>query len=124
MSAHSLEIEKGRWNRKLVNGKWVSAKVPEHERICLHCDENQVENELHVMMQCPLYSDTRNHLFTIARQTFPEFDNIDPKSKFKLLLTSKEQTIVQETAKFTSSMFTKRTEHADLMNNASIDSSE
>ena len=66
MSAHNLEIEKGRWRRKLVNGKWHSCVIPIEERLCLFCQNEDVETELHVLMSCSMYLDLRLDLFNTA----------------------------------------------------------
>ena len=36
------------------------ARIPVEERLCSHC--NEVEDELHVLMHCPLYDDICNQL--------------------------------------------------------------
>ena len=36
------------------------ARIPVEERVCIHC--NEVEDESHVLMHCPLYDDIRNQL--------------------------------------------------------------
>ena len=49
---HDLEIERGRHHR-----------IPVNERICKLChslNELHVEDEYHVVMQCPFYDDLRN----------------------------------------------------------------
>ena len=50
-SDHKLEIESGRHN-----------KTPQNERICRLCPLNEIENEEHFLMTCPLYDQIReNH---------------------------------------------------------------
>ena len=36
------------------------ARIPVEERVCSHC--NEVEDESHVLMYCPLYDDIKNHI--------------------------------------------------------------
>ena len=36
------------------------ARIPVEERVCSHC--NEVEDESHVLMYCPLYDDIRDQL--------------------------------------------------------------
>ena len=45
-----LEIDLGRFNRP---------KTPLENRICKMCSMNVIENELHFMMECPLYNNLR-----------------------------------------------------------------
>ncbi len=48
-----LKIETGRYERLEVN-----------ERLCFNCD-NSVEDEKHVLLNCPLYEDLRQSLFNV-----------------------------------------------------------
>ena len=42
ISAHSLEIEKGRYYN-----------IPRENRVCLSCKAGKVEDELHLFLSCP-----------------------------------------------------------------------
>ncbi len=53
LSCHSLYIETGRYK-----------KVPQNLRICENCNLNEIENEYHFTMRCPLYQQSRNEIFT------------------------------------------------------------
>jgi len=48
--AHHLAIETGRWQRPTV---------PRDERVCLRCTRHAVEDELHVLFECPAYQQIR-----------------------------------------------------------------
>ena len=48
--AHHLAIEVGRWSRP-----WV----PCNERLCTKCSQSVVEDEFHVLFECPSYSPIR-----------------------------------------------------------------
>ena len=41
------------------------------ERVCSHC--NEVEDESHALMYCPLYDDTRNQLALYINEVNPSF---------------------------------------------------
>ncbi len=45
LSAHKLKIETGRYN-----------KTPVESRLCENCINNSIEDELHFLFNCPLYS--------------------------------------------------------------------
>ena len=47
LSAHRLRIETGRWSR-----------TPREDRLC-QCDLNEIQDERHVMFECPLSADIR-----------------------------------------------------------------
>jgi hypothetical protein len=43
-------------------GRFTSPLTPIENRICLCCDLNCVENEIHFVLECPLYNEERSHL--------------------------------------------------------------
>ena len=47
------------------------ASIPVVERVCSHC--NEVEDELHVLMHCPLYDDIRNQLTLSVNNINPSY---------------------------------------------------
>jgi hypothetical protein len=49
-SKAQLKIETGRYERKELN-----------ERLCINCDN--LEDEKHVLLKCPLYGDLRQSMF-------------------------------------------------------------
>ena len=51
VSSHSLRIETGRWTRPVT---------PRSDRRCATC--NQIEDEYHLLLKCPRYSQSRNKL--------------------------------------------------------------
>ena len=52
ISAHSLMIETGRYK-----------KIAPASRLCPLCNLNEIENEEHFLLRCPLYSNLRKSLF-------------------------------------------------------------
>ena len=56
--------------------------LPENERICLLCENNTVENEIHFICNCPLYVDNRNALFQTAKKFDNSFDTLNDEEKF------------------------------------------
>ena len=54
LMSHSLKIESGRWSR-----------TPAEFRLC-HCDEGKVQDEPHVLLECPLTNG--------CREAFPSLD--------------------------------------------------
>ncbi len=45
ISSHNLHIETGRYERP---------KLEPHQRLCIYCDMQTVENEFHFLLECPL----------------------------------------------------------------------
>ena len=52
ISAHSLEIEKGRYYN-----------IPRENHVCLSCKAAKVEDELHFFLDCPSYAHLRQDIF-------------------------------------------------------------
>ncbi len=48
---------------------------------CLLCNDNAIENEEHVILNCCAYNDIRTDLFTSARSIHPKFDNLTDDDK-------------------------------------------
>ena len=121
-SAHTLEIEKGRWRRKLVNGKWKNCKVPIEERLCIFCPDNSVESEIHVIISCSKYSDIRSDLFKTAKNYIVDFESLDNVNKFIAIMQTDETSLIHNLAKCTYLIFKCRTEHLNDVD-SNVDSS-
>ena len=80
LSAHNLEIERGRYS-----------KTPREQRLCKFCAEQGtsiVEDELHFLLQCPLYKDKRDILLGTVTLETPRFTYLPIQSKLLYLLTA------------------------------------
>lgn len=82
-SAHSLEIEEGRYRN-----------IERNARICTKCNMQAIENEYHFLMVCPLYREIR-------REILPRYYCVWPtQQKFINLMISSQKSILKRTAKF------------------------
>ena len=74
--------------------------LPENERICPVC-ENVVEDEYHVLCQCPLYTDLREEYyeFLIAEMDV-NVHNLSKEEKLSLILSNTENSAIRASAKF------------------------
>ena len=61
LSSHALHIERGRWNKP--------KKTPMNERVCTVC--GVTENEFHVLIVCPRYTNERRGRLTEALREKP-----------------------------------------------------
>ena len=50
LSSHKFLVERGRW---------VKPKINYHERLCTLCDENDIEDEYHILMKCKYFVNLR-----------------------------------------------------------------
>ena len=47
-------------NLKIETGRHVRPKIPSDQRVCKLCTLNIVEDEIHFLIQCPVYQDIRD----------------------------------------------------------------
>ncbi len=92
---------------RIETGRYTSPKTPEHERICPVCDSEEVENEIHFVTKCELYTSLRNTLYTKACEYVAEFNNLSNEDKFVLLMTHEK--ILKDCAKFIHNAYRIRT---------------
>ena len=62
LSSHDFQIEKGRYDR-----------TPVEERLCTNCNLRCVEDEYHVLLQCPRYKDDRQRFKEEVFKIEPNF---------------------------------------------------
>ena len=51
---------------RIERGRWVGEKV--EERVCLVCMSDEVENEQHFVLECPMYVCERARMFEEIRK--------------------------------------------------------
>ena len=74
-----LAIEKGRYKNEKFS-----------KRICILCNEMEIEDEIHFVIQCPRYQNQRETFFSyICDNVTVEFNNIDVFDKFMVLMKLK-----------------------------------
>jgi len=122
MGVLPLRIETGRYE-VTMNQRGIPVKF----RVCQCCNLNKVEDEIHFLLECPLYITLRNCLFdvckTFLKEKFYNFDvqNIpDVCACFSLIMSSKEQHVVHAVASFVWKAFCvrfKKLKHVLLINN-------
>ena len=77
LSSHSLMVEKGRYMRP---------RIERHERKCFICKDD-IEDEIHLLIKCPLYNEERTALFQSCRENTTNFDQLlTDKQKFILAI--------------------------------------
>ena len=79
ISAHNLAIERGRY---------TYPKTPVEKRLCKVCNTNEVENEQHFLLHCPLYKEMREDFFTNVGNICPNFAYLEPLQRFNYLLSA------------------------------------
>ncbi len=97
IGSHRLEIELGRY---------TVPKTDIERRICKQCASNQVEDEIHLVMDCSKYADARRVLTTIAELQYPGYRYLLKLEKFQWLMS--DSSVAKATASFVNKCFTLR----------------
>ena len=86
VSAHNLEIEKGRY---------IGVKT--EDRICKLCNTG-VEDETHFLLQCPVLENKRTQIINNIKNVNTNFNNLPNKSKLIWLMSSEDNFIIKNTS--------------------------
>lgn len=89
ISAHKLEIERGRY---------TIPKTAVENRICKQCNCEAVEDEEHLLIKCNKYSFARNTFFSNINNNF--FPELSDRNKFIWLLSNEDREICKNLANF------------------------
>ena len=106
--SHKKTINKfrlGNHRLRIETGRHTIPKTPENLRICLFCDLNEVEHELHFILHCHLYSNLRSKFLEDIVRKYPPFNDFDDNSKIIFLFHNVDPTICRLTAAYIHSCF-------------------
>ena len=98
LSNHNLLIEKGRHMRP---------PLERNDRKCFNCKE-EIEDEGHFIIKCPLYTEERKLLFDCCRKECNNFDSLTEEQKFLFIMSNETPCIIKILAKFIFQSFKKR----------------
>ena len=91
LSNHKLLIETGRHLRP---------KLERNQRKCFTC-KDEIEDELHFIMKCPLYATERQALFTSVQNNCRSFNLLTNEEKFVFIMSNEDENVMANLAKFT-----------------------
>ena len=92
LSNHNLLIETGRHMRP---------KLERHERKCFIC-RDEIENESHFVIKCPLYTSERKALYMSLTHNSKHFELLtSDEQKFIFIMTNENDEVMASLAKFT-----------------------
>ena len=100
-SSHKKTINKfrlGNHRLRIETGRHTIPKTPENLRICLFCHLNEVEHELHFILNCHLYDNLRSKFFEDIIRKYPHFNVLDDNSKIIFLFNNVDPIICRLTA--------------------------
>ena len=87
----------------LETGRYTN--IPEHFRICLFCNSNSIENEVHFIFECSLYDQLRQTMLNDVMTKIPDFLLQSIDEKLSILIS---ENYVKQTSSFLYSAFMKR----------------
>ena len=91
-----LAIETGRFNN-----------IPVEYRLCRYCNENEIEDEIHFLLNCSAYNEFRSIMTNKAVNIETNFWNLSINMKLKLLMSCP---LIRETSTFLYNAYQKRIE--------------
>ena len=91
LSNHNLLIETGRH---------IRPKLDRENRKCFICKDD-IEDEMHFITKCPLYSSEREELYKSLKINSKTFESLSRDQKFIFILTNEDKNVMTELAKYT-----------------------
>ena len=91
------KLRLGLLNLRIETARYIRPRVPPEQRLCLLCNNGDIEDETHFLLSCGIYDQARQILF----DHIPDIDNfntLNTDDKLKLLLN--DPTLVKQTSKF------------------------
>ena len=61
--------------------------TPKENRICIYCKLNEVEDEMHFLLDCPLYIQERIKLLNVIIPLVPHYEDLTQQTKFIKIMT-------------------------------------
>ena len=87
-------------------------KICKEERICKNCDLEEVEDESHFLLKCPLYCQQR----TILMRTILSYTTSESEEElFIILMKSGETAVLKALGKYVHTAFKMREDHMSLL---------
>ena len=84
----------------IEKGRHLRPQIERNERKCFVCKED-VEDEKHFVIKCPLYEKERSILFQACRENSVNFDLLNEKEKLVFIFTNESPEVTSKLAKFT-----------------------
>ena len=88
MSNHALMIEKGRHKN-----------IERHERKCYFCKE-KIEDEIHFLVNCPMYTAQRKILEMVCNKVCIHFEGYSEEQKFIFLMSNEDEKVIKALGKY------------------------
>ena len=95
------------WKSKQGDIK-TNGRITTNQRICKNCNSGEVEDEIHAIMSCLKYDNSRAIMVQTLNETFPYFELLDYKENFLFIIKCNDYEITHPLSKMLSEI--KQTE--------------
>ena len=119
ISAHNLRIETGRYE-KTRDGNGSVKLLERNKRICQLCNLNCIEDELHFLIECPIYNSERQLFFQEVSLSNKNFSSLNSVNKFLWLMSNEDHLLLNNLCKFISVSFENRRKQLSLSKKTSL----
>ena len=79
-----------------------NGRITTNQRICKNCNSGEVEDEIHAIMSCSKYDNSRAIMVQTLNETFPCFELLDYKEQFLFIIKCKDYEITHALSKMLS----------------------
>lgn len=90
ISDHSLRIETGRHERVINRDTGKLVILPRSERVCQYCCDGCPEDEIHFLLKCQLYDDTRQIFLNQLVTSFPNLKNLSTNQLYIWIMSNED----------------------------------
>lgn len=80
-------------------GRYAVPKIAPENRLCIHCNLREIEDEFHFMMKCTFYEDSRAKLLSDISEVF-DVTNLSDNDIFLKLMCAQDYDIVKCVSNF------------------------
>ena len=101
LSAHHLAIERGGYKN-----------IKSGDTICKYCHNNEIEDEVHFLINCPKYSLVRTKLFSYIEKLCKNFKDLTNENKSIWLITNEDTGIIKKLSSHIFTFFEIRKQHS------------
>ena len=93
----TAKLRLGMLHLRVETGRFSRPRLEPEERICLTCNNGQVEDESHFLLHCDTYQEYRQTLFGFI-PNIADFNLLPDTDKLKFLLN--DQSIIKQSSRF------------------------
>ena len=86
--------------------------IKSEDRVCIYCHNNETEDEVHFLINCPKYSLVCTKLFSYIEKLCKNFKDLTNENKLIWLMTNEDTSIIQKLSSHIFTCFEIRKQHS------------